>query len=349
MSQDSFNWGGLFGGLLGGLAGRAGSNDAVTTNVPYMYQGQEEGIVNYLDQSKQQFQAGPQQYYPGQTVAGLDPNTIAGQNSALGTLPVQQQLADASGYGAGDLLGGGAGRIGGFNLPNQVGFGIDQGLENAVMNPIMQQLQERVMPGMNLAATQQGAFGGTRHGQMMSNAARDATGQAADAVARANLQARQQSIGQRGNDVQAMLQGRNQDINQNQLYNNAIQSGINAVPQAMESQLVPGNIMGQVGGARTAYEQSLIGADKARFDFNQGEAINNIDRLGNRMNLVPNGNTQTVQGQDGTWMNVLGGAMSGVSLANMFQNTNRPGPTQQAPNPLTQGTEYNWLRDQPWG
>lgn len=330
--------------VLGGLAGAQGSEDQVTSQAPYMFQGQEEGITNFLDQSKQQYMAGPQQYYPGQTVAGLDQNVIGGQNAALGTLPVQQQLADAAGYGAGDLLSGGAGRIGGFNLPNQVGFGIDQGLENAVMNPIMQQLQERVLPGINQAATSQGAFGGTRHGQMMSNAARDATGQAADSVARANLQARQQSISQRGNDVQAMLSGRGQDINQNQIYNNAIQSGINAVPGAMESQLVPSNIMGQVGGARTQYEQSLINADKSRFDFNQQAGIDSIDRLGQRMNLTPGGQINTVQGQDGNWLNMLGGALGGVSLVNMFQNTNRPVPTNQAPvGSLYDGTWQNGM------
>lgn len=330
--------------VLGGLAGAQGSQDAVQTQAPYLFQGQEEGIVNFLDQSKQQFLGGPLQYYPGQTVAGLDPNTIAGQNSALGTLPVQQQLADAAGYGTGDLLMGGAGRIDGFNLPNQVGFGIDQGLENAVMNPIMQQLQEKVLPGINLAATSQGAFGGTRQGQMMSNAARDATGQAADAVARANLEARQQSIGQRNQDVQSMLQGRNQDINQNQIYNNAVQAGASAVPRAMEAQLVPGNIQGQVGGARTAYEQSLIGADKARFDFNQQASLDSVDRLGARMGQTPNGQIQTQQGQDGTWMNMLGGALSGVSLVNMFQNTNNPAPAPTQPQtPMTQG--YSWLQN----
>lgn len=333
--------------VLGGLAGAQGSQDAVTTNTPYMHPGQQEGIVNFLDQAKQQYQAGPQQYYPGQTVAGLDPNVVQGQNSALGTLPVQQQLADAAGYGTGELLMGGAGRIDGFNLPNQVGFGIDQGLENAVMNPIMRQLQEKVLPGLNLAATSQGAFGGTRQAQMMSNAAQDATGRAAEAVAQANLQARGQSISQRGADIQAMLSGRGQDINQNQIYNNAIRSGISSVPGAMEAQLVPSNIMGQVGQARTAYEQSLINADKSRFDFNQQASIDAIDRLGQRMNLVPGGNIQTQQGQDGTWLNMLGGALSGVNLVNMFQNSNNNLPqeqvTPQPQTPLTQG--YSWLQN----
>jgi hypothetical protein len=327
--------------VLGGLAGSQGSEDRTATAAPYLFQGQEEGIVNFLDQSKQQYQGGPQKYYPGQTVAPLDPNTIAGQNSALGTLPVQQQMADAAGYGAGDMLMGGAGRIDGFNLPNQVGFGIDQGLENAVMNPIMRQLQEKVLPGINLNATSQGAFGGTRQGQMMSNAAQDATARAAEAVAQANLQARQQSIGQRSNDVQAMLSGRSQDINQNQIYNNAVRSGISAVPTAMDAQLVPSNIQGQVGQARTAYEQSLIGADKARFDFNQQAGIDSIDRLGQRMNLAPTGSINTLQGQDGTWLNMLGGALGGVSLVNSFQNTGNTQNLEQVQTAPPVGSLYD--------
>lgn len=326
--------------VLGGLAGAQGSEDQVTTTTPFMFQGQEEGIVNFLDQSKQQYQAGPQQFYPGGLVAPLDQNVIDSQNAALGTLPGQNQLADLTALGAGDLLGGGAGRIEGFDLPGQVGYGIDPGLENAVMNPIMDRLTNDVLPSLDLQATSQGAFGGTRQAQQKASAASDAVESAADAVARANLEARGQNIGQRGTDIQAMLQGRTQDINQNQIYNNAVRSGVSSLPTAMDALLVPSQVQGQVGQARTAYEQALIDADKSRFDFNQQASIDAIDRLGQRMNLAPSGNIITNQGQDGNWMNILGGALSGVGLVNSFQNTT-PNvalePIQTTSTPMTYG------------
>lgn len=326
-------------GTLAGLyAGSQNGQDQTTTQAPYLYPGQGEGIANVINLAGQEYQSGPQEFYPGQQVAGLDPNTIAGQNSALGTTGVQQQLADLGTFGAGDLLQGGAGRIDGFNMPDQVGFGIDQGLENAVMNPIMRQLQERTLPGLDLQATNQGAFGGTRQGQMKANAVGNATGQAADAVARANLQARSQSIGQRSNDVNALLSGRGQDITQNQVYNNAIRSGVSAIPGAMDAQLAPSNIMQQVGGQRQMYEQALIDSDKTRFDFNQQAPIDALTRLQQRMTLnAPGGATQTTQGQQANLMTMLQGGFAGFNAGSQFTGNNNLQPENVQPT----GSLYN--------
>lgn len=324
----------LVGAGLGLLAGSQDGQDQSVTTKPYLYPGQEEGIANVINLAKQEYQAGPQQYYPGQQVASLDPNLIAGQNAQLGVAAQQGQLADLSAFGAGDLLSGGAGRIEGFNMPDQIGFGIDSGLQNAVMNPIMRNLEERVMPGLDLQATNQGAFGGTRHAQMKGQAASDAVGQAAEAVAQANLQARQQSIGQRSNDMQAMLSGRSQDIQQNQLYNNAVGSGINAASGAMANLLMPGQIMNDIGADRTAYEQQLINADMNRFNFNQQAPISALDRLQSRMTLAaPGGNTQTVQGQQANLATMFSGALSGAqTLGSMFAGSG--GAAQAGGSPL---------------
>lgn len=342
------NAGQLIGAGLGALVGAQGSQDQRATQAPFMFQGQGEGITNFLDASKQQYLAGPQQFYPGQQVASLDPNVIGGQNAALGTIPAQQQMADLTAFGAGDLLSGGAGRIDGFNLPNQVGFGIDQGLENAVMNPIMSSLRNDVLPALDLSATSQGAFGGTRHAMQRGRAASSAVESAAEAVARANLEARGQSIQQRGGDINAMISGRGQDINQNQLYNNAVRSGIDATTRAQDALLVPSNIQSQVGAARTAYGQSLLDADRARWDFNQQASIDAIDRLGQRMAMTPQGSVRTIHGQNGDWVSMLGGALSGVSLANSFRNTGAPLPQDQTSRPVVFGQDTDQqMRD--WG
>lgn len=328
--SDDFSWGNflqdnamdLIGLGLGAWAGSQGSEDQVTTQAPYLYPGQEEGIANVINLAGEEYQAGPQQFYPGQQVADLDPNLIAGQNAQLGSVGQQQQLADLSALGTGSLLSGGAGRIEGFDLPGQIGFGIDENLQNAVMNPVMRNLEERVLPGMDLQATNQGAFGGTRHAQMKGQAAADAVERSAEAVARANLQARGQSIGQRNNDISAMLQGRTQDIQQNQIQNSAVGAGMNSVSGAMANLLAPGQVQQDIGRQRTAYDQQLIDADKARFDFNQMAPINALDRLQQRMTLAaPGGTTITKEGQDGSWLNILGGGLAGMQLGNMFKGT----------------------------
>jgi len=120
MSWLEDNWQELLGLGLGAYAGSQGSEDQIVTQRPYLYPGQEQGLTDVIDLARQEYLAGPQQFYPGQQVADLDPNVIAGQNSQLSTTGIQQQLADIAGRGAGQLAQGGAGRIEGFQLPDQI-------------------------------------------------------------------------------------------------------------------------------------------------------------------------------------------------------------------------------------
>lgn len=310
------DWGSAIGTAIGGWMGGQGTPDQVTSQTPYMFQGQEEGITNFLNASKEQYQAGPQQYYPGQMVAGLDPNTIAGQNAALGTVGQQNQLGGAAAQGAMNLAGGGN-RVGGFQLEDQIGFGLDPGLEAAVMNPIQRQLADRLKMG-NLSATSQGAFGGSRAEQIQGQSRADAQGQTADALARANLSARGQSIGQRAGDISAQLSGRSQDIQQNQLSNMATQAGLSAIPGAQQALLSGANVQQGIGGDRAAYEQALMNADKAKFDFEQQAPITSLNLLGDRMSMNMGGQTTNVQGQSGTLANILGGAYTGANIGAGF-------------------------------
>jgi hypothetical protein len=311
---DNSGW---LGALAGGLAGSQDNPDQKTTNAPYMFQGQQEGINNFLNASKQQYGQGPQQYFPGNTVAGLDPSYTAGQNQQLGTINQQTGLANNMVSGVQNQLAGGD-QVGGFQFQDQIGFGIDPSLQDAVTNPIMRNLQERMLPGLDLQATSQGAFGGSRAQQMKGQAVSDATGQMSDSIARANLQARQQSIGQRAGDIGAQTNSRGQDIQQNQYSNASTQWGLNAIPGAMNALQVPGQNVQNIGAQRNAYEQQLIDADKNRFDFNQQANLDNVSRLGQRMQMTPSGNVQTAQGAPANWATALGGAMTGYNLGNAF-------------------------------
>jgi len=320
------------GAALGGYLGSKGTPDQKTTEAPYMHPGQQEGITNFLNASKQQYLEGPQKYFPGQTVAELDPSYIAGQNMRLGTTNQQQGLVNNMVQGVQGQLQG-ADQVGGFQLQDQIGFGIDPRLQSAVANPIMRNLQERMLPGLDLQATQQGAFGGSRAQQMKGQAVSDSVGKMSESIARANLDARGQSINQRTGDINAQINARNQDINQNQYNNNVKQWGINAIPGAISALGSPGQSVQNIGRERTDYEQRLIGADKNRFDFNQTAPIDSLTRLGNRVNQAPGGVNRTVQGQEGNLTNILGGAFSGYNTANDLV-TPAPGGAATQPLPI---------------
>lgn len=307
----------FLGAGLGALAGAQDGQDIA----PYFYPGQEELGGFVMNEAMDEYNRGPQQFFPGSQVAALDQNVIDGQNAALGVTGQQQQMADLSAFGAANLIDGGAGRVEGIDLPNQVGFGINPELESAVTNPIMRQLTERTLPSINLNATSQGAFGGTRHQQMMNNAASDATERMADSVARANLQARGQDISQRSTDINAMLQGRSQDINQNNLYNSAVRSGLGAVPSVIRNSLVPAQTQMDIGNQRTGYEQQLINADMNRFNFEQQAPYDQLTRLASRLQLAPP--PGGVQGQQADLSSILGGALWGLNLPNVFTQDQR--------------------------
>lgn len=309
--------------VLGGLAGAEDGQDQVQITKPYMLPGQEQGLSNFLNTAIEQYNDGPKQYYPGSTVAGLDPTLIDGQNMALSTAGKMGGMADAMMEGGAKLMSGGP-MVGGFQLPDQVGWGIDQGLADAVTNPIYRNLEERIMPSMDLNATNQGAFGGTRQALMKGQAAANANEQAMEALTRANLQARQQNIGQRAGDISAQLQGRGQDINQVANSMNNIRAGMHYMPGAMNAALAPANTMMDIGADRTAYNQALIDADVNRWNFEQQAPIDSLSLLGQRLNMQFPGGTQTIQGQDATWMDMLAGAQTGLAMYNDAFRTQEP-------------------------
>ena len=307
-------WGNVIVAGIGAYdAFKQGDKDQVQS--PYFVPGQEEGLARGIDAAGDLLDRGPREYYGEPTVAGLDPNIIAGQNARLGATDRLNQMGDMSGTAAGTLAGGGASRVGGFQLQDQVGFGIPKEYQDAIMNPIMGQLDNRIS-GIHTGATEQGAFGGSRMQQQKADATSSAMNSATEAMIRGNLEARRQSIGQRAGDTTARLQGRSQDINQNQIYNNAMNQGVNALGTAMNQTLLPGQNMIDMGNQRSLYEQELIKADKARFDFTQAENENYLDRFLNRMNNTPAGGT-VARGNGGSF----GDAMAGAGQASLIYNS----------------------------
>ena len=320
----------LIGGAAGALSGFFGGDDQVSK--PWMVPGAQEGLTEAVSAARDQFDQGPRQYYPGQTVADLNPNVQQGWNDQLASQDRMQQLADRSAMGTGKLLTGGD-KVGGFQLQDQIGFGIPEEYQSAIMNPIMRNLNEQVIPGIHTAAQSQGAFGGSRMQQQKSDAASQATEMATDAMIRGNLQARGQSIGQRAGDISAQLSGRSQDIQQNQYGMDNIRAGVNAATTAMGQQLAPGQMQAGIGAQQQGYDQSLIDADMARFDWNNQEGMNYIDRLIQRVGgkYMPTGEIQ--QGDSGGWLDALLGGLNGANIFNAAYS--KPVDANTSPAPAT--------------
>jgi len=300
---------------------------------PYFLPGQKDAYGTGFGAAQDMWNYGAADYYPNSTVADRDPNITAGENQHLGSVGIQQQLANMGAQGAQQLAGGGADRIGGFSLPDQVGFGLPQDYVDAIQNPIWDQLQNQAIPQIHTAAQTQGAFGGSRMAQQKADATEQATTAASNALIQGNLQARQQSIGQRAGDISAQLQGRGQDINQNQIYNQALSSGTNALTAAQGQQLTPGNTQQQVGAQRTGYDQQLLNADKARWDYDEMKDENLLGTYFGWLNGTPSYSAGAMGATDGgDFLDIVQGGLQGANIGNLFA------PAQpQAPNPTMGG------------
>ena len=229
------------------------------------------------------FQQGPNQFFDQSAVAATPQATLQGESLALSQLPGFAQQAQQGAGAVQTLLGGG---------PEVQG--VDPSLQAALTNPIMQQLNEQILPQVGSTAVGQGAFGGSRQALTQGQAARGATGAITDSLARASLQKRAQDIG-------------------------AMQGGLGAQAQSFQNQLLPSNILGDVGAQQQAREQALISADQQRFDFNQNAQNRNLQNFSDLIQGQGNTGSTTSTGSSGGFN--AGGALGGAGIGSQLTDS----------------------------
>ena len=156
--------------------GGGGSQPAETTSTTRPFPAQEAALTKLFGLSEAAFQAGPQQYFPNQTVAGQSGNTLAGQQLALDAIAPQAGLGMA-----------GARAV-------QASLDPMSAQSQAVMAPAIAKLQSEILPGIGSRAIQQGAFGGDRQ-RIQEQAAAEATAGAATEALLRNQLAGMSSLG----------------------------------------------------------------------------------------------------------------------------------------------------------
>ena len=152
------------------------STPADTTTTTKPFPAQEKALTELFGMSQAAFDAGPQQFYPGQTVANQSFNTLAGQQLGL----------DAAG------IQGGLGMQAAQNL--SAAFDPTSAQSQSVINPLIANLQGQILPGIGSQAIQQGAFGGDRQRIQEQSAAEATAGAATQAILR-NQQNAIQNLG----------------------------------------------------------------------------------------------------------------------------------------------------------
>jgi len=197
-------WGAIAGGLATGLAGSLlGGGDSGTQKVENTPWNAAQ-LKELMDLAKTNYEQGPAQYYPGSTVAEMDPrmteilNQMMGFSSnpmvsaggdalmqALqGTQDLRGQVSNEQVQGTGDYAsylmnlaqGGGGGTVGGIAANADPTSAFQQFLGGSATNPytdalvaqatndLTQNLNENIMPRIDQGSLANNAYGGSRQG-----------------------------------------------------------------------------------------------------------------------------------------------------------------------------------------
>jgi len=230
---------------------------------------------------RQLYKQGGPQYYQGKQIAPMSGYTRGALNSmanrALGGSPINRAAqGQLTKTLNGDYL--------------KQGNPYLQGAIGAATKPMVDTYNQQIAPGLDSTFSSAGRYGSGAHAM--------GQGQAANAL-----------MGQIGNVSSNMAYQNYGDERQNQM------RGMLMAPDIANQDYKDIAALGQAGQGFDQYNQSLINADKDKWNFQQNSQWDNLGRYMNLLNGVPSGYRQTT---DGGSMNPfttgLGGAMAGASL-----------------------------------
>jgi len=215
-----------------------GSAPANTTTTTKPFPAQEKALTKLFGLSEAAFEAGPQEFFPGQTVAGQSGNTLAGQQLALDAIAPQAGLGMA-----------GARAV-------QAALDPMSAQSQAVMAPAIAKLQSEILPGIGSRAIQQGAFGGDRQ-RVQEQAAAEATAGAATEALLRNQLAGMSALGSAQQGLLAPATTASQVGAQQERYNQAL---INAARERFQfGQQAPETALDRLGSRIAGINLGQIG------------------------------------------------------------------------------------------
>jgi len=265
--------------------GGGGGTNTVQKADPYI--GQQPYLLDLYSQAQNQFQAGPQQFFPGQTYASPSSAVIEAEN-------MQRQAALAqSELGIGSIIPGFQQQL--MSPAQRFQDPMLQQSLAASLRPI-EESGARLLQQARRGATKTGNLGGTRQGILEAEVIRDIT--------------------QKQADVASKLYG---DVYGDVLRTQA--ATLSMSPSIMSTFTQPAQTLAQVGASETARAQQPITEAMRRFQFEQaapGEALTRYAQIAGNNILPPTTTTSTSgPGGPGALASGLGGAGLGYGVAQM--------------------------------
>jgi len=265
--------------------GGGGHTTTTTTAQPPAFQ--IPFIQNVLNAAQDRFNAPGPSFFPGSTVAPINPTLQQGLDTTLAGAQGAQNIANGA-QGTSNFFLGPQGAD-----PRSNPF--FQGTLDAITNQASKAFQQNVLPQIDVGAVAAGSFGGSRQGV--------AQGQAADAFSN-NLIDRLTAFGSN-----AFQQGQT-----NQLRALAL------APQTAQLQQLPGQVQSGVGDFLRNFQQQGINEAIDRFNFNQSLPDRKLAQFAGLVGN-PLGTAQTTVApgaKKSPISGVLGGAVTGGVLGSLI-------------------------------
>jgi hypothetical protein len=289
---------------MGFLDGILGGSSEPQEQAPWGPQSDQ--LKNIYGEAESLYGQGPQQYYPGQTVAGANPN----MQNYFGGMGDYSQGGVGSGefmQNQGRQLAGGMDQSQGFyneamgnyfnpyasaKYNQQISDSVNN---NPVLNSQIQQgqqdinrnMQENILPSIAGGAVATGNTGSTRRGVAEGVAMRGAMEQGSDMATNMRSNAYNQGINQANNWASGEQFGQNRMFDAANMMNQQGQFGSNQMAQGygVGSQAYQ-DLLG-AGMYERGVEQEGMNAERERFDFEQNAPWQNLN---NYYNIVGSGN-----------------------------------------------------------
>lgn len=280
-----------FGGGGGGSSGtQVQRNEPSSVQAPY--------LTDLYRQAQTQFQAGPQQFFPGQTYAAPSDTTLAAEQAT-------RQAALAQGqFGLGSLVPAFQQQL--MSPAQRFSDPMLQQSLQASLRPI-EESGARLLQQARRGATQAGQLGGTRQGILEAEVIRDIT--------------------QKQADVASKLYG---DVYGDVLRTQAATLGL--APSIMGTFTQPARTLAAVGQAEDVRAQQPITEAMQRFAFEQQAPSQALGQYGNIVagSILPGTITTTGPGTQGP--GAVAGALGGAGIGSLLA-----GPGAAALNPYVLG------------
>jgi hypothetical protein len=230
------------------------------------------------------YNQGPQQYYGGQQIAPFSGYTRGYLNSMANRAQNGSGINRAAGRQLTNTLNGKYMKQGNPYL----GGAID-----SATRPVIDAYNQNVAPGIDSTFSGAGRYGSGAHAMGAAEGANNMMNQVGDISSNMSYQ---NYSDERSNQIKSML----------------------FAPTLANQDYVDINALGQAGNQVDQYNQSLINADKDKWNFTQNAPWDNLQRYAGIVNGNGSGELQKTYDDSNPFTGALGGALAGGSLGSPF-------------------------------